>query len=86
MDDGGVQGLVAEDYLRKSQFLGFWTCGPQQKNGPRRGSTPIASYVEHLGRIHAILCGLSSGNIRPQEECECVVANPTTRGKGSILR
>ena len=38
----------------------------------------VAWYVEHRGRIHAILSGLSVGEIRPQEKGVSTAANPTT--------
>ena len=37
----------------------------------------MAWYVEHRGRIRAILSGLLVGEIRPKEESGCAVANPT---------
>ena len=84
MVDGGAQGLAATDYLRKPRCPSCWTCGAQQDSRPHQDSFLVASYVEHRGRIHAILSGLPVGEIRPKEESRRVTTNSTTRAEMAV--
>ena len=58
MVDGGAQGPAAEDHSGKPQCPSDWTRGAQQDSGPHQKSFLVAWYVEHHGRIRAILSGL----------------------------
>ena len=60
------------------------TRGAQQHNGPHQESFLVAWYVEHRGRIRAILSGLPIGEIRPQEEGGSTAANPTTGAEMAV--
>ena len=77
MVDGGAQGPIVEGHLGKPRCPSCWTCGTQQDCGPHQKSFLVAWYVEHRGRIRAILSGLPVGEIRPLEEGESAPANPT---------
>ena len=79
MADGVAQGLVAKDDPRKPQCPSYWTRGAQQDNRPHQKSILVGWYVEHRGRICAILSSLLVGEIRPQDESGCFATNATTR-------
>ena len=66
MVDGGTQGPTTEDhYPGKPRCPSYWTRGAQQDSGPHQKRILVAWYVEHRGRIRAILSGLPVGEIRP---------------------
>ena len=81
MVDGGAQGPATEDHSRKPRCPSYWTRGAEQYCGPHQESFLVVWYVEHRGRICAILSGLLVGEIRPQKKGGCTVANPTTRAE-----
>ena len=81
MVDGGAQSPTAKHHLGKPRYPSYWTHGAQQNYGPHQKSFLVAWYVEHRGRIRAILSGLPIGEIRPQEKGGSAAANPITRAE-----
>ena len=79
MDNGGAQSPKVEDHPGKPQCSSNSICATQQDCGTHQRSFLVASYVEHRGRIRAILSSLPIGEIRPPEEGGSAAANPTTR-------
>ena len=65
MANGGTQSLATEDHSGKPQCPSDWTRGAQQDSRPHQESFLVAWYVEHCGRIRAILSSLPVGEIRP---------------------
>ena len=65
MDDGGIKGpkteFVYENYNPKPLSIGI-----QQDNGPHQKSILVAWYVEHNGRLCAIMFSMSTDKTRPQ--------------------
>ena len=78
MVDGGTKNLATENHSRKSRCPNNWTRGAKQDSGPHQKSFLVAWYVEHRGRIRAIMSNLPIGEIRPQEKGGSTTANPIT--------
>ena len=68
MVDGGAQGPAAEDHSGKPRCPSNWARGAQQDSGPHEKSFLLGRYVEHRGRIRAIL----SGHVRSCPVCQLV--------------
>ena len=84
MVDGGAQSPTTKDYQREPRCPSYWTRGTEQDSGPHQKSILVAWYVEHSGRIRAILSGLPIGEIRPQEKGGSAAANPITETQMAV--
>ena len=84
MVDGGTKSFATENHLRISRCPRNWTRGAKQDSGPHQKSFLVAWYVEHRGKIHAILSSLPIGEIRPQEKGGSTATNPTTGAEMAV--